>query len=89
MQIFIDHFGEWLSQKTGKPLIACKGLVRLALKDEYESFDNLSYEKLKKVIDSSLPSRLSKLNLPDFEKMIQELNLEFKDQKPIFTMASI
>lgn len=84
-----DILGEKLSELTSKPLLACKGFLRLAIKDEFESATaNLSVDTWEKVIRTRLGERLAKINISNIDQIIAELSKELYKNQSILTIAN-
>ena len=85
----IQHFGEVLSQKIGKPPIACRGLIRFCLKDEVGTADNPSFEDTLKAFNNQLKARLDNVGVNNASSIVQEMVSELKHIQSVFTMGNV
>jgi hypothetical protein len=88
----IKYLGSKLSDYINLSLPAGRGLLKLAIKDEFGPFhpiNKLDYNKLALVIDNSLKKRLIDLRVPDFEEIIKHLQIELKSNQSLITIAGV
>ena len=90
MSMIIEHFGKVLHDETQKPLLACKGLIRLAYKDVYgkDVENKITYEEMEKLIEDGLRNRLKKLNIENIDALIEKLQTEREKNQPIFKLGT-
>ena len=91
MSMIIEHFGEFLHKEINKPVIACKGIFRLAIKDVFgdNSLKSITYEQMRDIIEKGIRTRLEKLNIDDIDNIVKKLQDERKKTKPIFKISNI
>jgi len=85
----VQHFGEFLSQKTGKSPIACKGLIRFCLKDEVGTAENPSFDNTLKAFSNRLKDRLDNVGINDAGSIVKEIISELKHIQSVFTMGNV
>lgn len=85
----IDFFGDYLAEIIEKKPIACKGLIRLAVKDKFpgKTPEELEYSDLKIVFNSTLKNRLENINTPNLSEVITQMNSYLIDNQSLLTMA--
>ncbi|MFX1357722.1 MAG: hypothetical protein ACFFA8_10585 [Promethearchaeota archaeon] len=91
MQI-IHHLGEILSIKIGISAAASRGLIRLAIKEEFGPFTPLSKLNLRdyqKLIQNSLKRRLQVLDLENYKKIVDFLLKELLENQSLITMEKV
>ncbi|MFX1275501.1 MAG: hypothetical protein ACFFBP_06500 [Promethearchaeota archaeon] len=84
----ITLLGIELSKLINIELIASKGIILLATKDEYGSIKDLTIDKLQLVLSNTLKNRLNKLGIPNIDQIIAHLDNTIIKNQSILTMAS-
>ena len=84
----IRFFGKKLQDKTGKELIACSGMIRLAFKDAGVDSKTLKYEEYKKVFSEHLKNRFQRAGIKNMDKISEYMILELIKNQGLFTMSS-
>ncbi len=84
----VGFFGNKLHEKTGKQLIACSGMIRLAFKDAGLNSTTLLYEEFKKVFQKYLNNRLQKAGLTNYEDVSKYMISQLIQNQGLFTMSS-
>ncbi|MGV9171115.1 MAG: hypothetical protein ACOC44_08245 [Promethearchaeia archaeon] len=85
----IKVLGKELAEHIEISPAAARGLIKLALKDEFDPFkpfEEFSYTELKKAIQHSLNSRLKKLQIKNRKKIIKLMKKELKENQSLITM---
>jgi hypothetical protein len=88
----IGILGEILAHRTPLSPPACRGLIKLAIKDQldpFKPFDELDYDDLKKVISNSLKNRLLKLEIKDSDGLVEILLNELNKNQSLLTMSKV
>ena len=85
----INHFGDFLAEKTGKSPIACRGLIRFSLKDEIGTAENPSFEDTLKAFSNSLKKRLDNVGITNSNSIVKEMVKELKHIQSVFTMGNV
>ena len=85
----IQHFGDILSQKIGKPPIACRGLIRFCLKDELGTAENPSFDDTLKAFNNKLKDRLANVGVNNASSIVAEMVRELKHIQSVFTMGNV
>ncbi len=91
MQI-IYYLGHILSERIGISPAASRGLIKLAIKDEFSPFkaiDSLGVRDFKNFITNSLSKRLQDLNIKNYKEIIEFLIQEVIENQSIITMEKI
>lgn len=83
----IEFFGEKLSKLTGKSALACRGLLRFAIKDAGKDTLQLTFSDLKYIIETSLFKRLESVNIHDYQGIISNLSQELTKNQSVLTMV--
>ena len=84
-----NYFGEYLATLTGKRPIACKGMIRLAVKDKYpdRAPEQLNYSELRVIFDTTLKQRLENVDIPNVAQITQSIIEYLIQNQSILTMA--
>jgi len=85
----IQHFGDVLSEKIGKPPIACRGLIRFCLKDELGTAENPSFDDTLKAFNNKLKDRLANVGVNNASSIVAEMVKELKHIQSVFTMGNV
>ncbi len=88
----IRFLGDMLEKLIAISPPAARGLLKLSIKDELGSFTNLNkvnYNDFLKVLNNSFKNRLIKLNIPSYDKIVNELIYELTRNQSLFTMSGI
>ena len=85
----IQHFGDLLSQKIGKPPVACRGLIRFCLKDELGTAENPSFDDTLKAFNNKLKDRLANVGVDNAGSIVAEIVKELKHIQSVFTMGNV
>jgi hypothetical protein len=82
-------FGEYLAELTGKRPIACKGIIRLAVKDAHQDRapENLDYSELKDVFNTTFKQRLENVGIPNIDQIVQSIMGYLVKNQSLLTMA--
>lgn len=82
-------FGEYLAELLGKRPIACKGMIRIAVKDRYsdKTPEQLDYKELKEVFNTTLKQRLENIAIPNINEISQSLISYLLKNQSLLTMA--
>jgi hypothetical protein len=91
MQI-IYYLGHILSQKIGISTAASRGLIKLAISEEFgpfKSLETLGVRDFQKFINNTLKKRLMDLNINNYQKIVDFLLDEVLDNQSIITMEKI
>jgi len=84
----INFLGEKLAIKINKPAIACKGLIRLGIKEDHGDTLDLTFEKVKKSIKSGLKKRLDNIGVFNSSEVCNYLLKELVSNQSLLTMAN-
>ena len=84
----IQHFGDILSEKSGKSPIACRGLIRFCLKDELGTAENPSFEDTLKAFKNNLVDRLENVGIDHANSIVKALIRELKHIQSVFNMGN-
>ena len=84
-----NFFGDHLAILTDRRPIACKGMIRLAVLDKYpeKTPDQLKYNELKDIFDTTLKQRLENVNTPNAEQISHEIVSYLVKNQSLLTMA--
>ncbi|MHA2180897.1 MAG: hypothetical protein ACXAAH_05695 [Promethearchaeota archaeon] len=84
-----NFFGDHLAKLTDKRPMACKGMIRLAVLDKYpeKTPDQLKYNELKDIFDTTLKQRLENVNTPNAEQISHEIVSYLVKNQSLLTMA--
>jgi hypothetical protein len=84
-----NFFGDHLAKLTDKRPMACKGMIRLAVLDKYpeKTPDQLKYNELKDIFDTTLKQRLENVNTPNAEQISHEIVSHLVKNQSLLTMA--
>ena len=88
----INLLGVILAQKIDISQAAARGLLKLSIKDElgpFKSYDEISLQNLKSVIENSLKRRLVRLEVSDLENLIQILVNVLIENQSLITISKV
>ena len=88
----INILGEILAQKTNLSPPAGRGLIKLAIKDQFGPFtalEEIDFDNLKQAITVSLRNRLEKLEINNWRNLIITLLEELIKNQSITTISKI
>ena len=86
----IGFFSAFLAEKLEKDVSTSRGLLRIAIKDQFGSMpSNISFDDLFHVFNKALRNRLMKLNIMNIDKIIHEMLDILTKRQALFTMANI
>jgi hypothetical protein len=88
----IGILSEKLAIRTQLSPPACRGLIKLAIKDQLDPFkpiEEIDYNDLKKVILNSLRTRLQNLDIKNSDNIIETLMLELNRNQSLLTMSKV
>lgn len=91
MQI-IYHLGQLLSEKIGISAASSRGLIKLAIKEQFSPFkplETLGVRDYQALINNSLKRRLQKLSISNYEEIIKILIDELLTHQSLITMEKI
>ena len=84
----LTYFGVFIAERIHKDLPSVRGLLRLAIKDQFGLMpDLMDYADLRKVFEGPLKNRLEKLSIPEVPRVIQDLIEILTQRQAIFTMV--
>lgn len=83
----VRFFGKIISEKTGKKLINCNGLLRLALRDAGKNPNILVIDEIKYFLKNQVKDLLNRVDIGDTDEIIQELISELMKNQSLFTMS--
>ncbi|GAI78365.1 unnamed protein product [marine sediment metagenome] len=84
-----NFFGEYLASVTKKETISCKGMIRLAVLDKFpgKTPEQISFNELKEVFNTSLKERLDNVSTPNTEQISQNIASYLVKNQSLLTMA--
>lgn len=88
----ISYLSDFLSSQLNISPPAVRGLLKLSIKDElgpFKSLDKISYNDLKTTIQDALKKRLEKLEVSNFNNIIERLLKELQEHQSLITMGKI
>ena len=88
----INFLGDLLADHINISPPAGRGLIRLAIKDEvgpFKPLKQLNYDDLKATIQNSLKKRLIKLEISNYEDILNFILNELKTNQSLITMAGV
>ena len=87
----IDLLGIRLAEFTNKPVMACRGLIRLALKDRFKDYTRriLTYQDFEHILEHQLTKRLEILSIPQIPEIIKKMTTYLTEIQGLITMLSI
>lgn len=88
----IYKLGEVLSKELGISPAASRGLIKLAIKEELGPFrrlDTIGLRDYQKLIQNSLKKRILKLNISNYEQLVDLLSKEILENQSLITMEKI
>lgn len=85
----IEYLGRFLSKITGKNPMACKGLIRLAMKREYGDRDlnSLDYQQLRAVCENQLSQIILSIFPSDAELIMHQILTRLEEIQSVFTLG--
>ena len=89
MSIVTNFFGEYLASVTEKATMSCKGMIRLAVLDKFpgKTPEQISFNELKEVFNTSLKERLDNVSTPNTEQISQNISSYLVKNQSLLTMA--
>ena len=89
MSIVTNFFGEYLASMTEKETMSCKGMIRLAVLDKFpgKTPEQISFNELKEVFNTSLKERLDNVSTPNTEQISQNISSYLVKNQSLLTMA--
>ena len=87
-QDIINFLGEKLAVKINKPAIACKGLIRLGIKEDHGSTQDLNFDKVKQSVKSGLKKKLENIGITNLNEICNYLLKELVNNQSLLTMAN-
>jgi hypothetical protein len=85
----IDFLGNKVSIYAEKDLLPSKGLVRLAIRDDYGQKSSLSYSEIKHVINNGLKNRLEKIRVSNIDTIVSNLLGEMTEKQSLLMMMGV
>jgi len=84
-----NFFGEYLASLTEKETRSCKGMIRLAVLDKFpgKTPEQISFNELKEVFNTSLKERLDNVSTPNTEQISQNIASYLVKNQSLLTMA--
>jgi len=85
----IEYLGQFLSQITGKNLMVCKGLMRLAIGREFLERDpySLEYCQLRTVCENNLYQIMRSIFPTDAERIKHLIMIRLQEIQSVFTLG--
>jgi len=83
----VNFLGPKLSALISKDVLPCRGLIRFAIKDAGKNPNLLTYKDINEIINKELKIRLDKVNIPELDQVIAQLNKIIIKNQSIFTMS--
>jgi hypothetical protein len=88
----IAHLGDKLASLISISAPAARGLIKLAIKDEFGPFrqhPQINFEEYKSILENSLRKRLKNLNVPDVNNAINQMLDELTLKQSLITMEAL
>jgi len=85
----IEYFGDLLSKKIGKENLVGRGLLLYSIQDEVGSIDVLNLDILKRAFQNSLKIRLGQSNIPNVDKISDEMVKELLQKQSLLTIGAV
>ena len=84
-----NFFGECLAEMTERRSQACKGIIRLAVKDKFpgKAPEHLNLNELKDVFNTTLKERLTNVNTSNIEQISHDIISLLVRNQSLLTMA--
>ena len=83
----IKFLGEKLAGKIDKPVMPSTGFIRLAIKDDHGTAQDLSIQQLKHTLDNGLKKRLTTIKIQNLDEIISYLTKELLENQALLTMT--
>jgi hypothetical protein len=86
----ITHLGDKLASLISISAPAARGLIKLAIKDEFGPFrqyPQINFEEYKSILENSLRTRLKNLNVSDIDYIINQMLDELTIKQSLITMG--
>ncbi len=84
--------GDLLAQKIDISPPAARGLIKLSIKDElgpFKPYNQIDFEDLKKTFENSLKRRLIKLEVQEFESILDYIIDELTLNQSLITIGGV
>lgn len=92
MSEIIHLFGDLLADFTGKPKMACRGFIRIAMKDDNREqkilANKLNYSDMLYVFEHSLKRRLQNIIPEKAEEIVMKMKHALVENQAIFTLGN-
>ncbi|MBY9021476.1 MAG: hypothetical protein KGD67_10475 [Candidatus Lokiarchaeota archaeon] len=88
----ITYLAKYLEEVLKISPPAAKGLLKLAIKEEFgpfKSFDNISLIDMKQVLEGALKMRLLNLEVQNYQEILEKLLLKLKKNQSLLTMGGV
>ncbi len=85
----IEYFGDILSKKIGKGDLVGRGLILYSVQDEVGNTDIINLDTLKRTFQNSLKIRLGKVNVPEVDKISDEMVKELLRKQSLLTIGAV
>jgi hypothetical protein len=88
----IRYLGDKLAEKMNISPPAARGLIKLSIKDELGPFKELykiNYNEYLTVLKNSFRERLMKLEIPNFEGIVNNMLKELELNQSLITIAGV
>lgn len=84
-----NYFGEYLSKLTDKDPRACRGMIRIAVKEKFpnKTPEQLDYDELKDVFNTTLKKRLERVYITNIDQITEEITIYLVKNQSLLTMA--
>lgn len=85
----INLFGDILAKEIDKPGIACRGIIRLAIKLDFpgKNAENLSYEDLSHVFKNGLKKKLEVIGELNVNAISKKMIIELTKKQSVLTFT--
>jgi len=88
----IAHLGDKLASLISISAPAARGLIKLAIKDEFGPFhlyNQMNFEEFKSILKNSLRTRLKNLNISNIDNVINQMLDELTVKQSLITMEAL
>ena len=85
----INLFGDILAKEIDKPEIACRGIIRLAVKLDFpgKNVENLSYEDLLHIFKNGLKKKLEVIGELNVNAISKKMIMELTKKQSVLTFT--
>ena len=82
----ITYFGEKLSKKINKSVLASSGVIRLAIRDSQYDSTVLTLNEMREIFKNNLKTYLKKLRIENVDEVSEYMIHELNENQSILTM---